>query len=211
MDKIVILDYTLGNLFNVQRAFDFINCRTTISSDPEEVYSADKIILPGVGAFGEGIKQLKSKGLDIAVKEAAKKGKPILGICLGMQLLLSESEEHGNHEGLDLIPGKVLRFDSHSEGDNFKIPQIGWNRISTPVNTSWDGTILGTLPNECCMYFVHSYYVKVDNPENSLANTTYGYNEFCSVVKNDNVLGCQFHPERSGKDGLKILENFLKQ
>jgi imidazole glycerol-phosphate synthase subunit HisH len=212
MGKIVIVDYLIGNLFNVQRAFNYIGEVTNITNKVEDIENASKIVLPGVGAFSEGIKQLKKNGLDLAIIDSAKRGKPILGICLGMQLLLSESEEHGNHKGLNLIPGKVVKFDSPKGNDKFKIPQIGWNNlllVHEKRNNNWNNTILEGLAENEFMYFVHSFYVNPDNKNYSLAETDYGYNRFCSVIAKENIIGCQFHPERSGLEGIKILRNFV--
>lgn len=215
MSDIVIIDYTLGNLFNIQRAFEFIGVNTLITDKAEDIKSAKKIILPGVGAFGEGMKHLKEKGLDKLVKDTAAEGKPVLGICLGMQLLMSESEEHGQWEGLDLISGKVVYFDPPRNDERFKIPHMGWNGLipsdcqKDKRNDYWAGTILDGLKESTNMYFVHSFYVQVEDPGNSIAFTNYGHNRFSSVVQKNNIIGCQFHPERSGEEGLSILKNFV--
>ncbi len=214
MGNIVILDYTLGNLFNIQKAFDYIGVNSLITDKERDIKSAEKIVLPGVGAFGEGIKHLRKKGLDKLINDAAVEGKPILGICLGMQLLMRESEEHGRWQGLDFIPGKVIRLSPSREDWKFKIPHMGWNELLLPdyqerkERDYWMGTILEGLEVNTPMYFVHSFYVQVDNPKHSVAETNYGYNRFCSVVQNKNIIGCQFHPERSGKDGIRILKKF---
>ncbi len=211
--KICIVDYGLGNLFNVQRAFHYIGAETVISDSPETIFKSDKIVLPGVGAFGEGIKNLNKKGLAEALEKSKVKGKPILGICLGMQLLLSRSEENGNHAGLNFITGKVVRFPTPTLSEKkYKIPQISWNRImysESQNENRWKKTILNNIPNRVYMYFVHSYYAQIQDPQCSIAVTTYGNTEYSSVIRFENVMGCQFHPERSGKLGLEILENFL--
>jgi len=215
MSKIVIVDYMLGNLYNVQRAFKSMGTKTLITNKKEDLRIADKIVLPGVGAFGEGMKHLKQTGLDKIIKEAANQGKPILGICLGMQLLMSESEELGKWEGLNLVPGKVVRFDPPRADNKFKIPQIGWNKLipshSQEENNKklWEETILHGIKEDTYMYFIHSYYVQVENPEDSVADACYGHNRFCSVVQKNNVIGCQFHPERSAEEGINILKNFI--
>lgn len=214
MPKIAIVDYALGNLFNIQRAFQSIGIDTFITDKKEDITNADKIVLPGVGAFGEGMRHLKGKGLIDPIKEAASRGKPLLGICLGMQLLMSESEEHGRWEGLDLIPGKVVRFDPPDTEDKFKIPQIGWNGLllsgyQKPKGPGyWKDTVLEGLEEGSSMYFVHSYHVQVEKPEHSIADTEYGRNRFCSVLQKDNIVGCQFHPERSAAKGVGILKKF---
>ncbi len=207
---LVIVDYGVGNLFNVQRAFSHFGLDSTISKDPETVRKAERLILPGVGAFETGVSHLKSYGLIPAIRTYAKSGRPLLGICLGMQLLLTESEENGRHRGLDLIPGRVLRFKGPARGRPiFKTPQIGWNTLLGSA-ASWKDTILDGLDREPYMYFVHSYCVYPKDQKTRLAVTRYGRDEFCSVIRQKNIVGCQFHPERSGDFGLKILENFAK-
>ncbi|MCG3175902.1 MAG: Imidazole glycerol phosphate synthase subunit HisH [Candidatus Omnitrophica bacterium] len=209
--QVVIVDYGVGNLFNVRRALALLGYDAVISRDPAEVARAPRVLLPGVGAFEAGMDHLRRYGLSEAVKDAARSGRPVLGICLGMQLLLSESEENGTHRGLDLVPGRVRRFTTPSpEGPVYKIPQIGWNALEhTASSRDWSGTVLDGLPERSFMYFVHSYRVVPADPGVVLASTRYGQDEFCSVLKRDNISGCQFHPERSGEYGLKILENFV--
>jgi len=206
MGKIVIVDYTLGNLFNVQRALQHVGAEAIISDKVSDLQEAEKIILPGVGAFNAGIKQLEEKGLLKALQQAAKAGRHILGICLGMQLLMRESEEHGQWRGLELIPGQVVYFDRPTAEKKFKIPQIGWNQLEI---SNTQNSILNGIKTGAQMYFVHSLYVKVDDSQNAIAYTNYGFNRFCSVIQKDNVMGCQFHPERSAEDGLKIMKNFI--
>ncbi len=214
-NKIVILDYALGNLFNVQRAFESIGAEALITDKKEDIEKAEKIVLPGVGAFGEGMRHLREKGLDVVIKREAQKGKPLLGICLGMQLLMGESEEHGRWEGLDMISGRVVHLDSPDAGVRFKVPQIGWNLLFPSKahkqrgQVFWKGTILNGLEANSYMYFIHSFCVQVDEPESCVAETIYGHNQFCSVVQKGNIMGCQFHPERSGVDGIRILRNFV--
>jgi imidazole glycerol-phosphate synthase subunit HisH len=210
---IIVVNYGLGNLFNIQRAFDAVGANTIISSSPEAVLGADKIVLPGVGAFEAGMSQLQDSGMIEALQEFKSKGKQILGICLGMQLLVTQSEEHGLHKGLNFIPGKVTRFTPCADNENkFKVPQICWNAIehtSSQSKNSWEKTILEDLRSGDCMYFVHSYFVQAEKEQDCLAITRYGNETFHSVIQKDNVMGCQFHPERSGKQGLSILKNFV--
>lgn len=211
--KIGIVDYGLGNLFGVQRALTAVGGQGTISKDPAELLDADKLILPGVGAFGAGMANLKTNDLVGVLSEFRQSGRPILGICLGMQLLLTESEENGIHQGLDFIPGKVVKFSSAKEGlEQVKIPQVSWNGIEPPADEpdKWAGTPLDGLTVGDCFYFVHSYYVDVQQPADCLAETQYGVNRFCSVVKRDNVIGYQFHPELSAASGLGLLKNFVE-
>ena len=213
-NNIVILDYTLGNLFSLKRAFQKIGCDPLISDNKEDIINAEKVVLPGVGAFAAGMEGLEKKGLVAVIKEIAGNGKPILGICLGMQMMMTQSEEGGLHRGLDLIKGKVTRFDSPGEKDSFKIPHYGWSSVSIPERENrdaedvWHGTIFEGIKNPSYFYFVHSYFVTTDDPMHTVGITTYGYNSFASVIRKDNITGCQFHPEISGEAGLQIIRNF---
>lgn len=205
--KIVIVDYGVGNLFSLIRAFQFFDTNTVVSSDPDQLKKADALILPGVGSFESGIRGLESRNLSNAIKEAAHNSKLILGICLGAQLLLSEGHEFGIFQGLDIIKGKVVPFPPLPKSE--KIPHIGWNNISPISTDSWNGTILDSLTKKDQVYFVHSYILRPDREENILAISEYGDYNFCSVIRENNIYGCQFHPEKSGKTGLKIIKNFL--
>lgn len=215
MPKVIILDYGLGNLFSVQRALEYIGVNPLITDDKEEVWRADKIIIPGVGAFREGMDQLDRRGLIPLIKEAADSDKAILGICLGMQLLMSKSEEHGEREGLNLISGRVSQLFAGEGNNKVKVPHIGWNCLVPSQcqlvrnNNYWKGTILEGIERDAFMYFVHSFYVHTDKPEYTIAETHYGENRFCCVAQKDNIMGCQFHPERSGSKGIEILKKFI--
>lgn len=205
-----VVDYGLGNLFSVERALRYVGAEVKVTADPSAIALAGRILLPGVGAFGEGMDNLKARGLDRALGQAVASGAPVLGICLGMQLLMSAGEEMGVHQGLGLIKGKVVRFpDPLPDGPQYKIPHIGWNGIY-PAKAGWKGTILDGLKAGDSMYFVHSYVVAPEDPSCVLAETTYGSLAFCSAIKKDNLSGCQFHPEKSGSIGLEIYRNFLK-
>lgn len=216
-NSVAIVDYGVGNLFNVQRAFHSLGIDSIITDDPNEIRDAPKLLLPGVGAFETGMRHLKERNLAETIIEFAESGKAVLGICLGMQLLMTKSEENGLHEGLNIIQGSVIRFrSSNNDQESYKIPQIGWNSLIRPKadqmqreNDVWCDTLLQDIENEPFVYFVHSYTVQVENPEDCLAVTHYGQDRFCSVLSRKNVFGCQFHPERSGPTGLKILENFI--
>ena len=202
-----IVDYGMGNLFSIERVLGHLGSPCKISSDPAVLSEAKKLILPGVGAFGDGMRNLGQRSLAGFIKDFALSGKHILGICLGMQLLMTESEEFGSHQGLDLVPGKVVRLTDPQPGRQiYKIPHVGWNRI----NFRQFG-LLDHLPLQAFVYFVHSYAVYPDNPGDIIARTTYGNNDFCSVLARGNIFGCQFHPEISGETGLRIIENFLNQ
>ncbi len=200
---IAIINYNMGNLRSVQNAFDKIGKKATIISDPSKIKDYDRVILPGVGAFGDAIEHLKSSGLDEALKEYAKSGKPLMGICLGMQLLFEKSEEFGNHKGLGLIDGEVKQFDKSRFKTPLKVPHMGWNRVTTKSSKLFD-----KMDDSFYLYFVHSYHV-VTSDDVTIATTHYGY-DFCSAVESENIYGFQPHPEKSHKFGLKILENFTR-
>ena len=212
--KIIIIDYTLGNLFSVQRAFYNIGANVKISDNKKDIYDADKIVLPGVGAFSAGMKGLQEKNLSETIIKVVNDGKPILGICLGMQMLMTESEENGLHKGLNLIKGKVAEFESPTKNDSFKIPHYGWSKVNMPKGTksnSWDKTLLnGFSKKNLFCYFVHSFFVKTNNSAHTIGETFYGKNLFASVISYKNITGCQFHPEKSGQDGLRIINNFVQ-
>lgn len=203
--KIVIVDYGVGNLYSLKKAVDKF-CRNVIISDESEVISlSDAIILPGVGSFQAGINGLKIRNLTKTLKNFAKQNKPILGICLGAQLLLSKGYEFGTFNGLNIVPGKVTKFTKLKE----KIPHIGWNGILPPFNNAWKKTILSSVKKNSDLYFVHSYILQPEKEGDILSLTKYGNRTFCSAIKRKNIYGCQFHPEKSGKVGLKIIENFV--
>lgn len=199
-NETVIIDYGMGNLRSVEKAVEAAGGRPIIAGNPDAVRKAAKLILPGVGAFGDAMENLRQGGLDSAIRDAVSAGKPLLGLCLGLQLLFTQSEEFGNHEGLDLIPGKVLRF----RDPGLRVPHVGWNQIEgTRANSLLEGISEGTY-----FYFVHSYYVEPEKPEDVLRWTTYG-RRFCSIACRGNVWGAQFHPEKSQNAGKKLFRNFL--
>lgn len=213
--KIVIVDYGLGNIMSVSQAFEAIGNPAIITDKAEEIMRADCLIIPGVGAFGDGMKGLKDRHLINSIVQFAKENKPILGICLGMQLLMSESEEFGLHKGLNLISGKVVPLKSPKEVamKRYKVPNFGWCDIKPPKEKSvkeWEKTLLESTQEGAEVYFVHSFYVKPENRGHLLAITDYGNQEVCAVIKKGNIMGCQFHPEKSGKVGLNILSSFCK-
>ena len=199
---IAIVDYGVGNLFSLKSSLAAIGVDVVVTSDKEVLASADQIILPGVGAFEDAAKKLRNTGLDICLKELANAGKPLLGICLGMQLLFEKSYEYGCHEGLGLIKGSVKPIADVSPAD-YKIPHIGWNPL---LMVGEKHPLFKYINNNDCVYFVHSYYA-TDCEENTIANTEYGAILTASVA-NKNVYGCQFHPEKSGNVGLNILKAF---
>ncbi|MEA1954435.1 MAG: imidazole glycerol phosphate synthase subunit HisH [Campylobacterota bacterium] len=205
-----IVDYNMGNLASVINAFTKVGADATLESNPAKLDQYDKLILPGVGAFGDAMEHLKSNGMDNAVKEFAASGKPLLGICLGMQLLFDSSEEFGESKGLGLIPGKVVAFDEAKFDHKLKVPHMGWNELFVQsvgadlcVCPLFEG-----LPNDFYLYFVHSFHAVCDD-RYAIGKTYYGY-EFVSAVNRNNIYGIQPHPEKSHENGLKIIENFVK-
>lgn len=199
-----IVDYNMGNLASVINAFECVGAKIAVESDPASLNKYDKLILPGVGAFGDAMEHLKSNGMDEAVKAYAKSGKPLMGICLGMQLLFESSEEFGSNEGLGLIPGKVVAFDESKFDHKLKVPHMGWNEMFKQTDTP----LFDELDKEFYLYFVHSFHAVCDDAY-AIGKTYYGY-EFVSAVNKENIYGIQPHPEKSHENGLKIIENFVK-
>lgn len=196
-----IIDYNMGNLASVYNACHLLDAKATIVKDPAELKNFNRVILPGVGAFGDAMEHLIQTGMREAIYEYAKSGKPMIGICLGMQLLFESSEEFGQTNGLGLIDGKVIKFDKSKMHEDFKIPHMGWNTIQNNENPIFKGL------KDPYLYFVHSYHA-VTSEKNIIGKTTYGY-DFVSAVNKDNVYGLQPHPEKSHDNGLAILKNFM--
>ena len=207
--KIVIVDYGLGNLYSIEQACSQLGYSTIFSSNSKDILGASNLILPGVGSFEVAMKQLNDFNLIETLKKFVKTGKPLMGVCLGMQLLFDESDEFGNHHGLGIIKGKIVKFPEIVKNQKIRIPHIGWNKIFKS-EMEWNNTPLKNTNNESLMYFVHSYYAVPESNTNILTLSSYSGFEFCSSVKKDNVFGFQFHPEKSGKEGLIIYDNFLK-
>ncbi len=199
---IAIIDYNAGNLKSVEKALNSMGQECVVTRDFQEIEQADKIILPGVGAFGDAMAQLKKYELDKVIREVTAKGKPFLGICLGLQLLFEGSEESQGVEGLHILDGKILRI---PDQEGLKIPHIGWNSL----NLLNDGRLFKGISQDAYVYFVHSYYLKAKEPEIVKATTEYSTCIHASVEKG-NVFACQFHPEKSGLVGLEILKNFTE-
>lgn len=200
---IAIIDYDAGNIKSVEKALLMLGEEACITRDKEVLLNADKVILPGVGAFGNAMEKIHEYGLYEVIWEIVRKGTPFLGICLGLQLLFEESEESPGVKGLGILPGKILRIPDNNS--SLKIPQIGWNSLSF-LNK---GKLFEGLEEGCYVYFVHSYYLKAEEKDIVTAATEYGTTIHASVEK-DNVFACQFHPEKSSAVGLKILENFIR-
>lgn len=204
--KIAIIDYGVGNLHSIKKVLDNFNKNVFITEDPEKIFSADAIILPGVGSFEAGMEGLRIRNLIKPVKKFALTGRPILGICLGAQLLLDKGYEFGIFSGLGIIPGKVIKFPKLKKEH---VPHIGWNEIFPLKNNGWKKTILDSIKTSPDVYFVHSYVLQPSRREHVLALTNYDGYQFCSAIRKNNIYGCQFHPEKSSKVGLKIIENFV--
>ncbi len=204
---IAIIDYGMGNLRSVQKGFEKIGSEAIITDDPHVVLHADRIVLPGVGAFRDCMRNLEEAGFVEPILKVIAEGRPFLGICVGMQLLFSDSVEFGHYKGLDIIPGHVLRFPDRMvvAGEKLKVPQMGWNQLSLRNSPPlFDG-----IDNGSNVYFVHSYYAAPDDSSVIATTTDYGI-EFCSSVWKDNVVATQFHPEKSQAVGLRILKNFAE-
>jgi glutamine amidotransferase len=207
---VVVVDYGVGNLLSVQRALEECDAKVTVTSNPDILLGASKVILPGVGAFSSGMTALENMDMVEPLREVSAKGVPVLGICLGMQLLLGEGEEFTLTPGLKLIPGRVVPVpECGLDGALVKIPHIGWNALEKANGTSWSGPILDRTKPGDSVYFVHSFMAAVEDQCAVWAECIYGGISIPSVIGRDNVIGCQFHPEKSGEVGLDILRSFL--
>jgi len=208
--KVTVVDYGIGNLFSVQRALEVAGAAVSLSADPDVIRQAERVVLPGVGAFADGMAGLEGRGLTGPLRDFAATGRPLLGICLGMQMLATLSEEFGQHAGLDLVPGRVRALPGEdAAGRPHKIPHIGWVEIAPPQPGLWAGTLLaGTAPGTA-VYLVHSFAVVPDDPRHVLAVCQFGGHAICTAIRRDNIMGCQFHPEKSGQAGLAMLGRFL--
>lgn len=210
-NDIVIIDYGVGNLRSVEKAFAASGHTARVTGDVDAIRRASRVVLPGVGAFGAAINTLRASGLETVTLDAAHSGRPFLGICVGMQLLFSESEEMGTHRGLNLIEGRVKRFDERNLGQaaqNVKVPQIGWNELQFPKGRETSPLFVG-LTNGAMAYFLHSFYC-TPNDETTVAAQTDFIAPYCSAVTKNNLMGVQFHPEKSGAVGLRLLDNWAR-
>lgn len=203
MAKTVIIDYGMGNLRNVQKAFEHIGVAADISSQGQDLLQADGLVLPGVGAFGDAMDNLRDVGLIDPIQQSVANGKPLIGICLGLQLLFQSSSEMGQHQGLGLLPGRVVRF-----GNKLKVPHIGWNQLDFTRQAAGSPLLKG-IADHSYAYFVHSYHAVPVDGECILTTSGYGI-DFVSMVQRENVFGAQFHPEKSQEVGLGILRNFAE-
>jgi glutamine amidotransferase len=205
---LAIIDYKAGNMTSVQLALKTLGVGGTITSDPKTVTDAERVIFPGVGAAGAAMQNLRNFGLDDALRDIVRRGVPLLGICLGMQVLLDFSEEDGGTEMLGLIHGRVVRFSPTNSWD--KVPQIGWNSAYWSQENA-ESVFFQKMTNPSDFYFVHSYYPVPDQSSHIMAQTDYAGTTFASILQCENIIATQFHPEKSGKIGLQLLENFIKQ
>ena len=203
---VAIIDYQMSNLHSVQAACSRVGLTSVITSDPQQILTAKLAILPGVGAFGEAMQHLSKSGLNDCITRFVDTGKPFVGICLGLQLLFEESQEFGSHKGLGLIKGTVKKFSYREEKRiRYPVPQVGWNRIQQC--RPWQDSLLKNNVDGEYMYFVHSYYVEPEDHSVIMASTVYGSQKYCSAIQNRNIYAVQFHPEKSGKAGIKIYSN----
>lgn len=210
---VAIVDYGIGNIYSVRRALEHSGAEVVVSADREVLLGAPRLVLPGVGAFADGMRGLETRGLADAVVAFAASGKPMLGICLGMQMLGTVGEEFGEHPGLDIIPGRVRALaPARTDGTAHKIPHVGWARLTYPNgDAARRGSILEGLDPQDAVYLVHSYALTPDDPGDRLAECDYGGHAIVVAVRRGNVSGTQFHPEKSGPVGLRIIRNFLAQ
>lgn len=211
MSSVVVIDYGMGNLLSVCRALQHLGADVTLTSEPEAVRGAQQVVLPGVGAFGDGMQALEQRGLADAIREVADNGVPVLGICLGAQMLLDSSEEFGIHPGLGLIPGEVLAIPTTGVGgEALKVPHMGWSNLRPANDRRFDNPLLAHTAVDSAVYFVHSFQANPDDPADIAAVCDYAGNRLTAMVRHGNVFGCQFHPEKSGPVGLNILKRFLE-
>ena len=213
MSKVTIIDYGIGNLLSVQRACTYCGAEVDFADSPGGIDQAEHLILPGVGAFADGMAGLRARSLIEPIRKYAAQNRPFLGICLGMQMMLEVGEEFGRHEGLGLIPGTVTKIpDTGSDGRIHKIPHIGWNALSLPSDIAdWTDTILQGIVPGSAVYFVHSFTAQPTNDSNRLADCFYNGRVISASIRSGNLYGCQFHPEKSGVFGLKIIMRFVQQ
>lgn len=207
--KVAIIDYGLGNLFSINQACEYVGLESVITKDKRDIENADALILPGVGAFGDAMESLRRSTLIEPILNFIKSKKPFMGICLGMQLLFTESEEFGNHKGLDLIKGRIRKFPVQGDnGESIRVPQIQWNQISKNANELWKESPFLHIEEGTYMQFVHSFYAEPKSDDIVLSFTEYGGIRYASSIIQDNVIGIQFHPEKSGAEGLKIYKSW---
>lgn len=211
MTRVTIIDYGSGNLRSVARALERCGAEPVLSNDPAELAQAERLVLPGVGAFADGMQGLREAGLIEPILAFAASGRPLLGICLGMQMLATSGEEFGSHPGLGLIPGRVIPIPARDvDGQMHKIPHIGWADLALASPARRAGTMFAATPEASSVYLVHSFHFAADDPAHQVADCFYGGHRLAAAVQSDNIVGCQFHPEKSGEAGLALLSAFLR-
>lgn len=212
MTDVAVIDYGVGNLLSVHRAFLHCGATVDVTDDPVRILGARRVVLPGVGAFANGMGALQARGLVEVVHEVSRRGTPLLGICLGMQMLMDTSEEFGSTAGLGLIAGRVVPVPERAlDGSPQKVPHIGWNGlVPGAAGTPWGGSLLEGIETGESVYFVHSFMAQPSDPAHRLADCLYGGVPVSAAIRRQNVMGCQFHPEKSGEVGLRVLKNFLR-
>lgn len=210
--EVVVIDYGVGNLLSVQRGLEHVGAKVTLTANPKLILSSSRVVLPGVGAFANAMQAIDQLGLIDVIRELSHRQTPLLGICLGMQLLMDQSEEFGITAGLGLIPGRVAPIPTHStDGLQQKIPHIGWNALQPArALANWDGSLLQDIKPGEAAYFVHSYMVVTENAAHCLAECKYGGHLITAAIARNQIMGCQFHPEKSGEVGLRILRRFIQ-
>lgn len=211
--RITLLDYGMANLLNVARVFEYCGTTVRVVDKASDVLAADRLVVPGVGAFADVIEALSQRGLNEAIRSFVDTGRPLFGICVGMQMLFEESDEFGSCAGLGILPGHVKAVPALTvDGNAQRVPHIGWNHLVLPPSRStWNGTLLSEFEGEQpAFYFLHSFSAHPERDEDKLAECMYGGHRICAAVQRDNIIATQFHPERSGTVGLKLIRNFLK-
>lgn len=210
-NSVTVVDYGIGNLLSVARALAHCGAEVVFAKDAENIERAQRLLLPGVGAFADGMQGLRDCGIAGAIQSYARSGRPLLGICLGMQMLATSSEEFGTHPGLGIIPARVVPIPVVSTtGTLMKSPHIGWSELHRAPHAGWESSILETTPEGSSVYLVHSFHMIADDPRDELAHCVYGGHVVTVAVRRDSVMGCQFHPEKSGAAGLAILRRFIE-
>lgn len=210
MATVTIVDYGVGNMFSVRGAIEYCGSKPVQTADRNDIKNAERLLLPGVGAFADSMEDMHECGLVEPVRKFVEQGGPLLGICLGMQMLFEQSEEFGLHDGLALLPGKVLKIpDSGDDGRPLRLPHVGWSEIRHAPGADWDGTIIEGVESESSTYFAHSFRAMPADADHRVADCDYHGRTIAAVVRSKNIHGCQFHPEKSGRVGLRILKNFI--
>jgi glutamine amidotransferase len=209
--KVTVVDYGIGNLYSVRRALERCGAEVTLGGDPAAIEASPRLVLPGVGAFADGMQGLRERGLNEPIRRYAASGRPLLAICLGMQMLASLSEEFGEHAGLGIIAGRVVAVPPTTvAGMSQKIPHIGWSSLVPADGADWRGSLLEGTPPGTAVYLVHSFHVVPDDPMHRLAHCLYGGRYVTAAIRSGRIVGCQFHPEKSGPAGLAMLARFLR-